>query len=371
MFKAFSTAAARQSSALQAIMISPRRHPPFCHAGRGARHGRGRRRPFLRAPNHPRPDLPRRLRRDRHRHPARGHDDVARPRPGSPAAHRAADPADRRARNLHRLARSREPTVARQRRALQGPRRRAGRRDHAMHARWPRHLCQRGLLQAVHACARTMPSARPFQPELHPDSPLPDSAGWIGRETGQERVSYDQLIKTVAGYRWIAWEDYAIRGIDGALLEIQSVGRDITERKELQDALTEARDKAEDANRAKSRFLATMSHEIRTPMNGVLGMARLLLETNLAPDQKSYADAIRQSGMSLLGAHRGHPGLLQDRIGRARDREERCRAEAADRRHRRAPLDARLCQEHRDRARPSPPRFPKPSAPTASGCARF
>ncbi len=113
-------------------------------------------------------------------------------------------------------------------------------------------------------------------------------------------MSYDQLMKTVAGYRWIAWEDYAIRGADGRLIEIQSVGRDITERKELQNALTEARDKAEDANRAKSRFLATMSHEIRTPMNGVLGMARLLLETNLAPDQKSYADAIRQSGMSLL-----------------------------------------------------------------------
>jgi PAS domain S-box-containing protein len=139
-----------------------------------------------------------------------------------------------------------------------------------------------------------------FHPEPHPESTPPMFGRLAGREVGREHVSYDQHIKTVAGYRWIAWEDYPIRGADGALLEIQSVGRDITERKSLEAALIEARDHAEEANRAKSRFLATMSHEIRTPMNGVLGMARLLGETPLAPDQKTYAEAIRQSGLALL-----------------------------------------------------------------------
>ena len=69
---------------------------------------------------------------------------------------------------------------------------------------------------------------------------------------------------------------------------------------ESKSALMEACDKAEENSHAKSHFLATMSHEIRTPMNGVLGMARLLLETPLSPDQKTYAEAIRQSGLSLL-----------------------------------------------------------------------
>jgi len=134
-----------------------------------------------------------------------------------------------------------------------------------------------------------------FRVELHPDF-APSS----GPRLSGDRASHDQNIRTVDGYRWIAWEDYAIRDMGGRLMEIQSVGRDITERKVLEGALTEARDRAQSANHAKSHFLATMSHEIRTPMNGVLGMARLLLETPLAPDQKTYAEAIRQSGLSLL-----------------------------------------------------------------------
>ncbi|HMH65432.1 MAG TPA: histidine kinase dimerization/phospho-acceptor domain-containing protein, partial [Rhizomicrobium sp.] len=138
----------------------------------------------------------------------------------------------------------------------------------------------------------------PFAPEPHPESRAPLFGSFL--ESGRNRARYDQHVKTAQGYRWIAWEDFAVRDSHGRLVEVQSVGRDITDRKTLESALTEARDNAEEASRAKSGFLATMSHEIRTPMNGVLGMGRLLLETELRPEQRTYAEAITQSGEALL-----------------------------------------------------------------------
>src|ERR1700682_1946265 len=111
---------------------------------------------------------------------------------------------------------------------------------------------------------------------------------------------HDQKIAGPLGPRWIAWREGLVRSDAGQRAEMQSVGRDVTDRTETERALGEARDQADAANRAKSRFLAMASHEIRTPLNGIIGMSGLLLDTPLTPEQITYAKAVKTSGDALL-----------------------------------------------------------------------
>ena len=99
---------------------------------------------------------------------------------------------------------------------------------------------------------------------------------------------------------WVDTSKLPLRDPEGELIGTFGISRDITEQKRAEISLKAAKEAAEAANRAKSAFLAHMSHEIRTPMAAVIGLAELLLESNLAPDQTEYARMILDSGESLL-----------------------------------------------------------------------
>lgn len=132
----------------------------------------------------------------------------------------------------------------------------------------------------------------------------------------EERKSWkDRFRRALQGYREVFREEfsgdggekltyeaflYPVRDESGLITGVTYSGRDISERLVQEKALQEAKDKAEQATKAKSDFLAVMSHEIRTPLNGLMGITGLLDNTSLNTEQKEFVDIIRLSGEALL-----------------------------------------------------------------------
>jgi PAS domain S-box-containing protein len=146
---------------------------------------------------------------------------------------------------------------------------------------------------------------RPATARLHPEAHervMEAMERLIAGTSEKERVTYRRLGDSPDGTP-------VFLEAEGALVRNPNTGepegivvatRDVTDRVELELLLTRARRHAENAARVKSEFLANMSHEIRTPMNGMLGFAELLLQGDLADDQRRYADMIVQSGRSMM-----------------------------------------------------------------------
>ncbi|WP_256710533.1 response regulator [Paenibacillus sp. FSL H8-0548] len=109
-----------------------------------------------------------------------------------------------------------------------------------------------------------------------------------------------QLLKSNGEVVYVSLVVVAHQYEDTGELYFSCIARDISEQKRIQEELVRAKQEAEEANQAKSSFLALMSHEIRTPLNGIIGLTQLMRKTGLSASQKDYMDKMTTSSETLL-----------------------------------------------------------------------
>tara|TARA_B110001454_G_scaffold83721_1_gene80536 strand:- start:16353 stop:18545 length:2193 start_codon:yes stop_codon:yes gene_type:complete len=130
---------------------------------------------------------------------------------------------------------------------------------------------------------------------IHPDDVEKTSQEIVKQMNGNKVLAFENRFRCKNGdYRIFSWKSVPVGNL------MYAVARDVTNQKQYESDLLEARESAQKATIAKSSFLANMSHEIRTPLNGVVGMTDILARTSLNAEQRKFVDAIKTSSTSLL-----------------------------------------------------------------------